>query len=164
MAYSKGTYALAISDRSGVAFKYTEMVKEWTGALVHTSEYEPKQPQLMPQRHSPDPQALHNPRPARTEFSVPHMLPLNPFRFTASSTTIKVFSPSHGRTTADTVRFRDSDDPLFGADVDELNSASGYSITVVDDDFYTFVVTTAPSSTGNGGGGSVSAGPLTITP
>ena len=41
---SKGRYALFISDRSGLAYPCTEMVKEWNGARVHTSEYEPKQP------------------------------------------------------------------------------------------------------------------------
>ena len=57
MAYAKGKYAIAISDRSGLQFPYNEMVKEWNGAWVHTSEYEPKAPQLMPHEHSPDPQA-----------------------------------------------------------------------------------------------------------
>ena len=42
--FSKGRRALAISDRSGAAFPYNEMVKEWTGAWVHNSEFEPKQP------------------------------------------------------------------------------------------------------------------------
>jgi hypothetical protein len=46
--FSKGRRALAISDRSGAAFPYREMVKEWTGAFVHQSEFEPKQPQLEP--------------------------------------------------------------------------------------------------------------------
>jgi hypothetical protein len=46
--FSKGRRALAISDRSGVAFPYKEMVQEWTGAWVHTSEFEVKQPQLEP--------------------------------------------------------------------------------------------------------------------
>ena len=45
---SKGRYALAISDRSGMQFPYNEMVREWNGAFVHISEYEPKQPQLDP--------------------------------------------------------------------------------------------------------------------
>ena len=46
MAFSRGKYSKAISDRSGMEFPYNEMVKEWTGALVHVSEFEPKQPQL----------------------------------------------------------------------------------------------------------------------
>ena len=46
MAYAKGKYAQAISDRSGMAFPYNEMVREWNGMFVHKSEFEPKQPQL----------------------------------------------------------------------------------------------------------------------
>ena len=49
--FSKGRYALMISDRSGAAFPYREMVQEWNGAWVHNSEYEPKQPQVSP-RHT----------------------------------------------------------------------------------------------------------------
>ena len=41
-----GKYAKAISDRSGFEFPYNEMVKEWNGAFVHKSEFEPKHPQL----------------------------------------------------------------------------------------------------------------------
>ena len=44
--YATGKYAKAISDRSGMEFPYREMVREWNGAFVHSSEYEPKQPQL----------------------------------------------------------------------------------------------------------------------
>ena len=46
--YASGKYALAISDRSGMAFPYDEMVREWNGSLVHYSEFEAKQPQLQP--------------------------------------------------------------------------------------------------------------------
>ena len=56
--FASGKFALAISDRSGMAFPYNEMVREWNGALVHVSEYEPKQPQLDPKPTSADPQAL----------------------------------------------------------------------------------------------------------
>ena len=45
MAYAKGKYAIAISDRSGLQFPYNEMVREWNGMWVHTSEYEHKAPQ-----------------------------------------------------------------------------------------------------------------------
>ena len=57
---SKGKYAQAISDRSGMAFPYNEMVKEWNGSLVHVSEFEAKQPQLEPRRYTGDPQGLMN--------------------------------------------------------------------------------------------------------
>ena len=46
--FARGKEALAISDRSGMRFPYTEMVREWNGSLVHYSEYEAKQPQLEP--------------------------------------------------------------------------------------------------------------------
>jgi hypothetical protein len=50
---SRGKYAQFISDRSGMAFPYSEMVTEWNGAKVHISEYEPKQPQLEPKPTTP---------------------------------------------------------------------------------------------------------------
>ncbi len=53
--FSSGKYALAVSDRSGQVFPYTEMVREWNGSWVHFSEYEPKQPQLQPKPTSADP-------------------------------------------------------------------------------------------------------------
>ena len=58
-----GKYAKAISDRSGFAFPYNEMVKEWNGSFVHKSEFESKHPQLEPRKHNPDGQAVSNARP-----------------------------------------------------------------------------------------------------
>ena len=60
--FATGKSALAISDRSGMAFPYNEMVKEWNGSLVHYSEFEPKHPQLDPPYHKADAIALKNPR------------------------------------------------------------------------------------------------------
>ena len=68
--FAKGRRALAISDRSGAAFPYNEMVKEWNGAWVHNSEFEAKQPQLEPHPVGADPQGLLHARPARVEFPV----------------------------------------------------------------------------------------------
>jgi len=65
MAYAKGKYAQSISDRSGQAFPYREMVKEWNGSWVHISEFEAKHPQLDPKYHSADPQAIWNARAQR---------------------------------------------------------------------------------------------------
>ncbi len=59
---ARGKRSLSISDRSGVAFPYTEMVKEWQGSWVHISEYEPKHPQLDPPYHKADAVALANVR------------------------------------------------------------------------------------------------------
>ena len=63
MAYARGKYAKAISDRSGVAFPYKEMVKEWNGSLVHRTEYEEKHPQLEPKRVRSDKISLLDARP-----------------------------------------------------------------------------------------------------
>ena len=163
MAYATGKYAKFISDRSGMEFPYNEMVKEWNGARVHKSEFEPKTAQDKPKKHKADVEALQFSRPDRTENAVATLLPINAFRFTASSSTVTVFEPNHGRSSSDTVRFRDVTGNLFGAAVSEIEDEDGYSITKTDDDFYTFTVSTAPGITGNGGGGFASAGPATLS-
>ena len=76
---ARGKHALFISDRSGLQYPYSEMVKEWNGARVHISEYEPKQPQLEPKPYTADPQGLQHPRPARLELPTPDLLEKNPF-------------------------------------------------------------------------------------
>ena len=63
--FATGKRSLAISDRSGQAFPYQEMVKEWTGALVHISEFEPKHPQIRRKTIVGDAIALQNTRPQR---------------------------------------------------------------------------------------------------
>ena len=163
MSYARGKYSQSISDRSGMAFPYKEMVKEWNGARVHKSEYEPKTAQDHPRKHSADKEALQFAKSARSENATARLLPLNPFRFTASSATISVFEPDHGRSSSDTVRFRDVTGHIFGADVDELENSDGYSITKTDDDFYTFTVSTSAETTGSGGGGYSSSGPATLS-
>ena len=62
MAYATGKQSHAISDRSGQAFPYKEMVREWTGALVHISEFEPKHPQIRRKTVKADAVALQNSR------------------------------------------------------------------------------------------------------
>ena len=117
--FSQGKYALAISDRSGMAFPYNEMVREWNGALVHVSEYEPKQPQLDPKPTSADPQALQRARPARTEFSTQDFLPLNPFT-TASNTTLTVSFPSGALQVDDVLRFTNIKEAVGGVSIARL--------------------------------------------
>tara|TARA_R110002072_G_C7838606_1_gene524772 strand:+ start:253 stop:708 length:456 start_codon:yes stop_codon:yes gene_type:complete len=63
--WATGRRSLAISDRSGMAFPYQEMVKEWNGALVHYSEFEPKHPQIRRRHFTADAIALQNTRPQR---------------------------------------------------------------------------------------------------
>ena len=152
--YASGKHALAISDRSGMAFPYSEMVREWNGFLVHTSEYEPKQPQLEPKPIGSDAQALYNPRPQPA--SKTSLILLNPNPFTsviyAGTTYVNIFSEDHQRSAGDVVRFRgppvvtsagpggdNSDDlknlqsfgniPTFD-NVSDLNNANGFTIAL----------------------------------
>ena len=162
--FASGKYSKAISDRSGMEFPYNEMVKEWNGSFVHQSEFESKHPQLEPNYPGPDPTALYEPRTdQRTEVAVENLLILNPFLSTASSAVITVIEPSHGRSTSDTVRFRDAVG-FDGFTATVLNNSSGYAITKVDDDTYTFTASSGTATTGElrGGGGSVTAGPATL--
>ena len=152
--YAAGKRALAISDRSGMAFPYTEMVREWNGSLVHTSEYEPKQPQLEPKPVGSDPQALFNPRPQPASKTSLILLGNNPFTsiISGGTTYVNVFSEDHQRSAGDIVRFRgppvvtsagpggaDEADlknlqsfgniPTFD-NVSDLNNVNGFTITV----------------------------------
>ena len=63
--WATGKRSQAISDRSGMAFPYTEMVKEWNGSLVHYSEFEPKHPQIRRRHATSDAIALQNTRSQR---------------------------------------------------------------------------------------------------
>ncbi len=68
--YASGKFAKRISDRSGMAFPYNEMVQEWNGSWVHISEFEPKQPQLEPLPRVNDPQSLQHARAQRADSRV----------------------------------------------------------------------------------------------
>ena len=149
--YASGKRSWAISDRSGLRFPYTEMVREWNGMLVHTSEYEPKQPQLEPKPVGSDPQALWNPRPQPASVASLILLDPNPFTTVkyGGSTFVNVYSVDHQRSTGDIVRLRGPAQVTSagsgGADatnlqafkniptfdnVSDLNNASGFTITV----------------------------------
>lgn len=165
MAYSAGKYAKFISDRSGVAFPYTEMQIEWNGSRVHTSEYEEKQPQLTPAKHIADAEALRRASPARVEPAVEVLLPLNPFLTgAASSSTITTTEPGHGRDTGDTVRFR-SVFALDGFSASTIEQSTGYTITKIDENRYSFPAASGTATSGSvrGGGSVVSAGPVTVS-
>ena len=149
--FARGKRSMAISDRSGMAFPYREMVKEWNGFLVHYSEYEPKQPQLDPRFHGGDPQALRNARPQPASVASLIMLTNNPFETIkySGTTFVNVYSIDHQRSTGDTVRLRGA--PVVtstgsgGADtrnlqqfisvptfdnVSDISAAAGFTITV----------------------------------
>ena len=164
--FSSGKKAKAISDRSGMAFPYTEMIKEWNGSFVHQSEFEAKHPQIEMKVHKPDRQALQNARSDRDESAVPNLLPLNGLKTGTSGTSvITVTEPDHGRSTSDTVRFYDVSS-FDGITAANITKAAGYTITKVDDNSYTFTVDTDTATSGNlrGGGGRAYAGPTTLTP
>jgi len=162
--FARGKYAKAISDRSGQAFPYQEMVTEWNGSFVHKSEYEKKHPQLERRAQRADPEGLQNARPARTEPAVARILTLNPLTVANGSSTISVFEEAHGRTSGDIVKFTDGAGD-FGILSSNINYASGYTITKTDDNNYTFNVNTdTANASGRIGGGNISVGPVTITP
>ena len=161
---ASGKHAKFISDRSGMEFPYKEMVKEWNGSRVHISEFEPKQPQLEPKPHTADPQGLQNARPARTEPQTDPLLSSNPFIITSGSSTINVYEPSHGRTTADVVVFRNVLGSPGGLTYSVFENSSGFSITVTGTDNYTFDLGSTPTVSGRFGGSFVTAGPVTLTP
>ena len=163
--YAGGKYALGISDRSGRAYPLTSMIKEWNGLLVGRDEFEAKQPQLDPRHHITDPQALRISRPDRTEPAVTVLLPFNPFKSGSSgSAVITVTEPGHGRSTGDTVRFRKVE-AFDGFTESAIEDSSGFAITKVDSDSYTFTSGSWTATTGNikGGGGFASAGPVTVS-
>ena len=160
--YASGKRSKAISDRSGMEFPYKEMVREWNGSFVHVSEFEPKQPQLEPKPMNGDSISLRHVRPDRIETAVPNLLPSNPFTITNGSTTVTVKEPDHGRSTSDTVRFRNAEGSL-GLTSSDLNKSVGFTIARVDANNYTFTAAGTATANTNIGGGSLSAGPVTLS-
>ena len=157
--YARGKHALAISDRSGMRFPYSEMVREWNGSLVHYSEFEAKQPQLDPKPVGSDPQALWNPRPQRSSTAVLILLENNPFEIIVNSvdgnTYVNVYSEDHQRKAGSIVRFRGAPEVITagtgGADaynlqsfapiptiagVSDIDSANGFTIQLGEIDKY----------------------------
>ena len=133
--YAQGKYALAISDISGQAFPWNEMVTQWNGLFVHYSEFESKQPQLDPKPSQADPTALPKTRPQQPPPDTLRFLDFNPLRtFAAGSPIVNVSSINHGRSYGDYVRFRGapttsssaSTDPQFSniANIDGITGAT----------------------------------------
>jgi len=158
--YARGKNALAISDRSGMRFPYSEMVREWNGSLVHYSEFEAKQPQLSPKPVGSDPQALYNPRPQRSSTAVLILLDNNPFTsiIHSGTTYVNVYSEDHQRKAGDVVRLRGAPEVITagtgGADaynlqqfaniptfagVSDIDSTNGFTIQLGQIDKYGIV-------------------------
>ena len=163
--FASGKNAWGYSDRSGFRYRLAELRTEWNGLRVGPDEYEHKHPQLKAPKVGPDPQALHDPRPdQRTEVAVARLLVENPFQSGASgSAVITVLENAHGRTTGDTVRFRKAE-AFDGFSESVLENSSGYSITVVNSNSYTFTASSGTATEGNrrGGGENATAGPVTL--
>ena len=190
--YATGKHAKAISDRSGMEFPYKEMVREWNGAFVHVSEFEPKQPQLEPKPLSADGVALRHVRTDRTEPVTTVRIVDNGFEtYEAGSWIINVFSPGHGLTDNTVYRFRGPPTTSAGsgfvyADPESFDGISGSNIAktagytirtgkykdgardasndYLATNFFFFTVDTNTATTGNikGGGYGCSVGPITI--
>ena len=164
--YAAGNKSYFISDRSGFRYPYKDMKIEWTGAAVGPDEWEPKHPQLEPRNKHSDSQAIKNARTDRTEPSITRMLLPNSFLSGSSgSAVITVTEPSHGRTSGDVVRFRNVSG-FDGFTKVVLENASGYTITVVTADTYTFTASSGTATVGStrGGGQNATAGPITLSP
>jgi len=143
--FASGNKSKAISDRSGMAFPYKEMRKEWNGSFVHTSEYEPKHPQLEPKVQKGDAQGLQNTRPDRVESAVAHILSSTALSAgVRDSTVVNVNDPGHGFATNDVVRFRkvESHFPAYPevshVQDHDINYAPGHIVTKIDNDNFSF--------------------------
>lgn len=173
MTRARGKYAFGFCDRSGFRYDLHDLVYEFrngvrNGLRVGKDMVDPDHPQNFIGRvKAEDAQSLNDPRPdSRVEPDVERVLIHNPFTSAVASdstTVITVTENTHGRTTGDTVRFRTCQG-FDGISKSALELSTGYSITVVTTDTYTFTV--AESSTaGNiqGGGDFATAGPVTIS-
>lgn len=84
--FAVGKNSYAISDRSGLRYRYKDMRREWNGLLVGKDEYEPKHPQLEPYSRVSDAIGLKDARPDRVEpltvsigppsFENPNLVPI----------------------------------------------------------------------------------------
>jgi len=178
---SRGKYAQAISDQSGQAFPYNEMVTQWDGLFVHYSEVDPKHPQLEPKPVQADGQGLPKARPQRVEPPVLILLNPNPFQTIkySGNTYVNVYSPNHGRSSGSVVRFRGPTSPTGYYNVptfdgvSDISNASGFTITVgkinssgnvsgTSNYFYFQSSDTASNGNVNGGRSGCSAGPVNL--
>jgi len=65
--FATGKYAVALCDRCGQQYKFTQLKQEWNGLKTCPECFEPKHPQLDPGYHAADAEALPWARPARQE-------------------------------------------------------------------------------------------------
>ena len=168
MTNARGKYAFGFCDRTGFRYPLDQLVDEYQngvkpGLKVGFDVVDPDHPQnFLGRVRVDDPQSLREPRPDRNEPESISLLGSDPFTTGSSgSSVITVKEVNHGRSTSDTVRFRGVDN-FDGITKAVVELSSGYSITKVDSDTYTFTVSdTANIGNKSGGGGIASAGPVT---
>ena len=148
--YATGRRSLAISDRSGQAFPYTEMVREWNGSLVHISEFESKHPQIQRRYNTADAIALQNTRVQK--FQQPQTIgDLNP-TFAPNDTTVA----SSGGKMMTIVNLSLPGDFVFGVNQSEF-TGNGLTTTV------SSMVPQDPSSKNNKRQMDITIGKVSIT-
>ena len=144
-SFSTGKNALSISDRSGLAFPYNEMVTEWNGSRVHYTEFESKHPQLLARTHRGDRTALQFARPDRVEPPVSILLTDNALQAgPTDSEIITVALPGHGYKVGDVVKI-DGAESFFPTypqvshlEDDDINIAAGHKVTAVTPNTFDF--------------------------
>jgi hypothetical protein len=144
-SFSTGKNALSISDRSGLAFPYNEMVTEWNGSRVHYTEFESKHPQLLARTHRGDRTALQFARPDRVEPPVPQLLTDNALQAgPTDSEIITVTLPGHGYKVSDIIRingavsFFPTYPQVSHLEDDDINIAAGHTVTAVTPNTFDF--------------------------
>ena len=145
MGYSAGKYAYGICDKTGFRYPIKELVFEMrngvrTGLKVGYDVVDPDLPQnFLGKFKDDDSQSLLDARPDRTEPEAERLLNPNPYTHSGSGV-ITVKETNHGRTTGDTVRFRNSLGVGSLITQSAMQLANGYSITVLTDDTYKFTI------------------------
>ena len=152
MSYSSGKYAFGICDKTGFRYPLRDLVFEFkngvkTGLKVGVDVVDPDHPQNFIGRvKTDDPQSLLDARPDRAEPEVERLLNPNPYTHSGSGI-VTVTETNHGRTTGDTVRFRNSLGVGSLITQSAMELSTGYSITVLTDDTYKFTIPNISTAT-----------------
>jgi len=143
---ARGKYAYGFCDRSGFRYDLHDLVYEFrngvrNGLRVGKDMVDQDHPQnFIGKIKAEDAQSLNDPRPdKRLEPAIERLLNPNPFSH-AGSGVITVTETNHGRTTGDTVRFRNSLGIGTSITQSAMQLANGYSITVLTNDTYKFTI------------------------
>ena len=170
MAYSSGKYAYGICDKTGFRYPLKDLVFEFrngskTGFRVGIDVLDEDHPQNFVGRIKfQDDETILDARIDRVEPAAEVLSNPDPFTSgTASSgsTEITVKEVNHGRSTSDTVRFRNVTGSPGGLAYTVFENASGFSISSVTTNTYVFDCGSNATVTEKAGGTFVTAGPVT---